>query len=569
MNLLRIGIIVAALAVAGVVAFLIRAYLQDQTASFEEQQRLAQQSSITTVKVLVANRVLPAGTVILGSEIEGHIRWQPWPEKDLDESWVVIREKEDGKEKQNQFAGATVTRGFVVGEPISAARVLMKGESGFMAANLAAGMRAVSININAASAVAGFIIPGSRVDIMLTERFQESDAQTGAVKTRIVSEVILEDVKILAIDQNVDDITQTSVLGRTATVEVTQKEAEKIAVAMALGQLSLSLRSLKPPETVTIRDPFTSELEVSRYLSRDTPVERSPVLVATHLIEPGSLLTDADVEWQVLPTDASLKGLLVKGRFSEPGMRGALVKERFEAGQPIRDTALVRTGSQGFLTAALAPGMRAISLAVTDVSGVSGYISPGDRVDVVLTHQIIDSSPDAPLGSRKFSETILYNIRVLAIEQTVDESSGKPVIGRTATLELTPKQAEGAFLAASMGSLALTLRGRGDDEPQVTTRPFTSDLEISRAAWELIRGFNRYGPGGAFTPLQPAIEPAPETSPEPPPARLAPVIGPRQVVGPPPPPPLPRVGSRGDPGGGRVTVKIYRAVGASRISVKR
>jgi pilus assembly protein CpaB len=557
-NLLRIGIIVAALAVAGVVAFLIRAYLQDQTASIEEQQRLAQLAKITTVKVLVANRDLPAGTVILGSEIEGHIRWQPWPEKDLDKAWVVIRENEEGKEKQTQFAGATVIRGFVTGEPISAARLLMKGESGFMAANLAAGMRAVSININPASAVAGFIIPGSRVDIMLTERFQEPDAETGATKSRIVSEVILADVKILAIDQNVDDITQTAVIGRTATVEVTPKEAEKIAVATALGQLSLSLRSLKPPEVQVSADPFTSELEVSRFLSRDTPVERSPVLVATHLLEPGALLTDADVEWQVLPTDAPLKGLMVKGRFSEPGIRGALVKERFETGQPIREAALVRTGSQGFLTAALAPGMRAISLAVTDVSGVSGYISPGDRVDVVLTHQIVDTSPDAPLGSRKFSETILYDVRVLAIEQTVDESSGKPVIGRTATLELTPKQAESAFLASSMGALALALRGRSQDEPRVTTRPFTSDLELSRAAWELIRGFNRYGPGGALAPQpQPVVEPAPGPLPV---AEPAP---------PPPAPPLPSIGRRGDPEGGRVTVKVYRAVGASRISVKR
>ncbi|MCH8348527.1 MAG: hypothetical protein IH901_08570, partial [Proteobacteria bacterium] len=84
MNLLRIGIIVAALAVAGVVAFLIRAYLQNQTASIEEQQRAIQQARVTTVRVLVANRDLPAGTVILGSEIEGHIRWQAWPEQGLD-----------------------------------------------------------------------------------------------------------------------------------------------------------------------------------------------------------------------------------------------------------------------------------------------------------------------------------------------------------------------------------------------------------------------------------------------------------------------------------------------------
>lgn len=568
MNLLRIGIIVAALAVAGVVAFLIRAYLLDQTASIEEQQRAIQQSRVTTVRVLVANRDLPAGTVILGSEIEGHIRWQAWPEKDLDPAWVVIRENEDGKEEKNQFGGATVTRGFVTGEPISAARLLMKGESGFMAANLGPGMRAVSININPASAVAGFITPGSRVDVMLTERWQEADAETGATKTRYVSEIILYDVKVLAIDQNVDDIAQTAVVGRTATIEVTPKEAEKIAVAMAIGQLSLTLRSLKSPEIEASADPFTSELEVSRFLSRDQEVERSPVLVATHELVPGTLMTDADIEWQILPAETPNRGLLVRGRFNEAGIRGALITERFNAGQPIREAALVRTGSQGFLTAALRPGMRAISVAVTDVSGVSGYISPGDRVDVVLTHEIVDSSPDAPLSSRKFSETILLDVRVLAIEQTIDESSGKPIIGRTATLELTPKQAEGAFLAASMGTLTLALRGRGQDEPQVTSRPFTSDLEISRAAWELIRGFNRYGPGGAIA----AAEPEPMV-PQPPRAAALPPLPaalPASSPGPPPPPPaLPIVSGRPDTGSARVTVKIYRAVGASRISVTR
>ncbi len=571
MNFLRIGIIVAALAVAGVVAFLIRSYLENQTASIEEQQRALQQTRVTTVRVLVANRDLPAGTVILGSEIEGHIRWQPWPEKDLDPAWVVIGENEDGKEKKSQFGGATVTRGFVTGEPISGARLLMKGESGFMAANLSPGMRAVSININPASAVAGFITPGSRVDVMLTERWQEPDPVTGTTKTRYVSEIILEDVKVLAIDQNVDDIAQAAIVGRTATIEVTPKEAEKIAVAMAIGQLSLTLRSLTSPEIAASPDPFTSELEVSRFLSRDQGVERSPVLVASHELTPGSLMTDADVEWQKLPVEAPTRGLLVRGRFNEAGIRGALITERFNAGEPIREAALVRTGSQGFLTAALQPGMRAISVAVTDVSGVSGYISPGDRVDVVLTHQITDSSPDAPMSQRKFSETILLDVRVLAIEQTIDESSGKPVIGRTATLELTPKQAEGAFLAASMGTLTLALRGRSQDEPRVANRPFTSDLEISRAAWELIRGFNRFGPGGALStaPPPPPVVPQPPPAAMPPPLPL-PVAEPALGPGPPPPPPpLPSIGGQASTSSSRVTVKIYRGGGASRISVTR
>ena len=591
MNLVRIGILVGALAIAGVVAFLVNEFIQGSAP--EPQVQLPQ---ITTSKVLVANKNLPAGTVLIGGEIgseDDHLRWQAWPEDAIDPSWMKIVQGEDGAEKRKQFIGAAVKRGLVAGEPITPARVVMKGEKGFMAGALAPGMRAVSIPISQASAVSGFIVPGSHVDMILTKRFQETEGVTGTVKSRFVSETILRDIVVIAIDQKLDDLNQNALVGKTATVEVTPKQAEQIAVAKAMGgNLSLALRSLTTAEQAQAADPFTSELEVSKFLSRDPGIRR-PVLVASHELKAGMLLTDADVSWRTVPPDFPTEGLFVKGRFNEADLRGALLRADLQEGEAIEQGQITSPASQGFLTAALGPGMRAISVAVTDVSGVSGYVSPGDRVDVVLTHLLNDRSPNAPMPTRKFSESILRNVRILAIEQTVDESSGKPVIGGTATLELTPKQAEVAFLASTMGSLSLALVGDKPGRRRAAGDHFTSDLEVSRAAWELIRGFNRFGPKVApqpepehvvkvpddhvviEVPDEPVVVEVPEERPRvaPPGApRAAPLAGPLAAPPPPPvaapvaPPPAPPV-VVSQPRSSRVKVKIYRAVGVSGLSV--
>ena len=149
---------------------------------------------------------------------------------------------------------------------------------------------------------------------------------------------------------------------------------------------------------------------------------------------------------------------------------------------------LIKPGTQGFL-AALGPGMRGVSIAVDPVSGISGFISPGDLVDVLMTHELQDIGNDPVLKTRVYTETILRNLRVIAIEQTIDKSSGKPVIGQTVTMEVNSKQAETLALGARMGNLSLVLQGALVDaaaEPQEP--PFTSDIEISRATTTFIYG---------------------------------------------------------------------------------
>lgn len=564
MNLLRIGILIVALVVAGVVALLVNNFLEDQ-----EQVQEATAPVLPTTRVLVAAKDLPAGKTLLGGELEGDVKWQPWPADALNPGWIVSREGEEATEDKREVAGSIVKRGFEAGEPITFSRLIQPGAGNFMAGVLGPGMRAVSIAISAVSAAAGFIVPGSKIDVMLTQRLSETDSVTGKTRSRVVTEIILEDALVLAIDQSVDDLLGGAVVGRTATIEATPKQAEKVEVARAMGKLSLMLRSLQAPEKAVSTGPFTSEIEVSRYLSRDAG-SVNPILTARGRLTAGSLLTDANFEWQAPPPEFPLDGLLVKGRFNISGLRGALLTANYEPGQPLRESDIIKPSSQEFLTAALGQDMRAISVAVSNVSGVSGFIAPGSRVDLLLTHELEDKGENPPLSPRRFSETILRDVRVLAIEQQVDEKTGKPVLGATATLEVTPKQAESIFVAVAMGSISLTLKGaRGDSSPP-SGRPFTSDLEVSRAAWEFIRGLNRYGPGQPPKPqsnqgiTSEDVAEKPELLLAPPPPAPAPAPAPALVPAPAPaPPPVARSGRS------RTVVKVYRNVGVSTVQVNR
>ena len=237
MNLLRIGILIVALVVAGVVALLVNNFLESQ-----EQAPEATAPAVPTTRVLVAAKNLPAGKTLLGGELEGDVKWQKWPEDAVNPGWIVSREGgEDTAGKQN-IAGTIVKRGFEAGEPITLGRLIKQGEGNFLAGVLGPGMRAVSIAISAVTAAAGFIVPGSKVDVLLTQRLSETDSVTGETRSRVVTEVILEDALVLAIDQVVDDLSGGAVVGRTATIETTPKSLA--------GTSPLRCRRMRPARSI-------------------------------------------------------------------------------------------------------------------------------------------------------------------------------------------------------------------------------------------------------------------------------------------------------------------------------
>ncbi len=266
MRITAIIVIVVALAISGLTFYLVQNYLQSQSAQTAE----AKVEAVPSVQVVVAARDLPAGLILQ----DGDARWQSWPDQSLDPNFVVQR-KGQGAEQVDEFIGTVVRRGISTGEPITFMRVFKRDEAGFMAGALTPGMRAFSVRINAVTGASGFITPGDYVDIILTQDLrQTTDQDQLGPQFQRASETIMREVRILAIDQSADDLEGATLVGQTATLEVTPQQAEILSVAGAMGSLSLSLRSLTPGETVVSRSAFTSDLDVSAALGGGRKTEQ-------------------------------------------------------------------------------------------------------------------------------------------------------------------------------------------------------------------------------------------------------------------------------------------------------
>ncbi len=230
-------LLVVALGVAGGTAMLARDWIANQQPAVVE---VPVQEEEPATRVLVAAGDLPTGTLL----VESHLRWQAWPDEGLSEAYVI-----EGDVPMEDFLGSVVRLRIAEGEPISAGRVVRPGERGFMAAVLNRGMRAVTVKINAASGVAGFAFPGDRVDVVLSHKVDfivpSIDGEEASTQKHVASETVLQNVRVLAIDQDTDKSGEEPVVAKTATLEVTPAQAEMVAIAAGLGTLSLSLRSLR------------------------------------------------------------------------------------------------------------------------------------------------------------------------------------------------------------------------------------------------------------------------------------------------------------------------------------
>ena len=185
------------------------------------------------------------------------------------------------------------------------------------------------------------------------------------------------------------------------------------------------------------------------------------ILVAKSDLPRGQSLSPADVSWQAWPATTAAGNFIRKSDRPKAleNLTGMIVRAPFVAGEPIREAKLVNAKGSGFMAAILPSGMRAISTQISPETGAGGFILPNDRVDVILTPRV---NRDSDKGGGA-SETILRNIRVLAIDQTIEEKNGqKVVVGKTATLELAPGQAETLALSQQLGTLALALRSIAD-----------------------------------------------------------------------------------------------------------
>jgi len=187
-----------------------------------------------TSEVLVASQTLQPGTALTPSLV----RWQEWPKSAVDSSFITHDATPD---LDQALKGTAVRASMVAGEPLATTKFVHADGTGFMAAMVDPGMRAVSVGISTESDAGGFVLPNDRVDVIVTGKISESPIRYRAI-------TFLRDVRVLAVDQTYkEDKDQRTVLAKTATLELSPLQAELIETAQAAGTISLSLRALGEP----------------------------------------------------------------------------------------------------------------------------------------------------------------------------------------------------------------------------------------------------------------------------------------------------------------------------------
>jgi pilus assembly protein CpaB len=249
-------------------------------------------------------------------------------------------------------------------------------------------------------------------------------------------------------------------------------------------------------------------------------VAQAAVLVAARPLAARTLLRADDIKWQDMALDKAPQGSLVRGKANEADFVGAAVSSSYDTGEPLVLASLIKPTDPGFLPAVLGPGMRAVSIAVGGTAeGGAGLVAPGDHVDLLLTQSFTEAS--LALGNRSVAETVLQNLRVIAIDQTVGDiaktksqepkgGAADPHVSKTVTLEVTPRQAEQLMVAVQLGKVELSLRSlaSGDETPPATatgTQPAAAEAGTGLPptwGYEVSPALKAFGRGGA--------KPAPE-----------------------------------------------------------
>ena len=379
------------------------------------------------------------------------------------------------------------------GVPLTRSAVVGPGQRGFLTAVLKPGTRAMTIRLGAGTCHAGLIDPGDRVDVILTAKLRLADG-VQSVFTR----TILEDVRIVAVDRRVgsgtepprggDQVKRNEIV--TATLEVSPTQADRLALGEHQGTLSLAVRSLASTTALRIRNEAVdleellslptakAETEPKSPVATPPPVKQPAtrrVLAAARELPVGTLLKEEDLTELEVKTEDVRRGHVVAGNgAATDSLRGYAVREALAAGVPLTLPSVVGPGQRGFLAAVLKPGTRAVTIQLGAGTRHAGLIDPGDRVDVILTAKLRLADGVQSV----FTRTILEDVRVVAVDRQVGISAeavegGKQVKRTkivTATLEVSPAQADRLALGEHEGKLSLAVRSLvstdGPKDPQ-------------------------------------------------------------------------------------------------------
>jgi pilus assembly protein CpaB len=258
MNMTRIVVLVAALGAAALAAFMARGFIG-------KKDPAANAAALESVEVLVAAKNVNVGAKIALTDL----KWQRWPKDAVDAAYITKKAQPNAIDEA--AAGSVARAPLLTGEPVTAQKVIKADGAGFLAAVLTAGHRAYSLKVNAERGAGGFILPNDRVDVIMTRKMGTEDGHPA-----FDSATVLQDVRVLAIDQMAkEEEGNQAIVGKTATLEVTPPQAQALALAEAMGDITLSLRSLSGDEGAKVEasaDLFKKrreqKVEVYRYGSR-------------------------------------------------------------------------------------------------------------------------------------------------------------------------------------------------------------------------------------------------------------------------------------------------------------
>jgi len=253
-----------------------------------------------------------------------------------------------------------------------------------------------------------------------------------------------------------------------------------IAVLVAvLVQASLNGGSKQPIEVAAVRE---------------EPMVQ--IIVAARDLKIGDELRDENMRWQDWPKNGVFPGATVRQGDAKPSAQlNGRLRYAVKAGEPVDKSALIPADQTGMLSAMLSEGMRAVSIDVNASGIVSGFVGPGDFVDIVMTYndrirydgesREVEAYLLTAINNMA-SETIMENVKVLAVDQSQTRSEDNRVrVGKTVTLEVDQRGAETLALASRMGNLSLMLRRLGDDKVGAANQPVVTDARLTRIRSEV------------------------------------------------------------------------------------
>ena len=251
MSPMRIIILLVAATAAVVAALMVRGLASQPSVSTEVATETIVEVPVSKTQVLVASRDMSLGDILAPEDMV----WAPWPDDAINVGYYTEDIAPDAIE---ELTGSVVRLNIYDNEPMLPQRIVSKGDSGFMAALLAPGMRAIAVEISTETASGGFIIPNDRVDVILTYEVEVNDSFGSE---QILSTTIIQNTRVLAIDQIYrQDETDGTAIGSTATLELGPRDAELLALGEELGTLSLSLRSVA--DALEAGDVVTSQADM-------------------------------------------------------------------------------------------------------------------------------------------------------------------------------------------------------------------------------------------------------------------------------------------------------------------